>query len=94
VGQSKPRKVDPRTPGEIEDWFVSYLAEALQTAPENIDVAAPFETFGLDSPTAIGMTGHLEDWLGLTIDPTVVYDYPTIEALAKHLAELTKPARP
>jgi len=36
----------------------------------------------------------LEDWLGLTIDPTVVYDYPTIEALAKHLAELTKPARP
>ncbi len=33
------------------------------------------------------MTGDLEDWLGCELDPTLLYDYPTIDALAWHLAE-------
>ena len=28
---------------------------------------------------------QLEKWLGYKISPTILYDYPTIEALAKHL---------
>jgi acyl carrier protein len=35
---------------------------------------------------AIGLTGDLEDWLGTRLDPTLLYDYPTVAALAKHLA--------
>jgi acyl carrier protein len=33
------------------------------------------------------MSGDLEDWVGRKIDPTLLYDYPTIETLAQHLAE-------
>jgi acyl carrier protein len=33
------------------------------------------------------MTGDLEDWVERKIDPTLLYDYPTIEALSQHLAE-------
>jgi len=46
----------------------------------------PFDDFALDSATAIGMTGELEDWLGKPVDPTLVYDYPTIEQFSKCLA--------
>jgi acyl carrier protein len=33
------------------------------------------------------MTGELENWLGYSIDPTLIYDYPTIESFAQHLTE-------
>lgn len=84
------RVVDPpkeRTAGEIQHWFVTYLAKLLGTAPEAIDVTVPFENFALDSVSAVGMTGDLEDWLGHMIDPTMVFDYPTIELVSRYLAE-------
>ena len=71
---------------EIQDWMVAYLAQQMQVPADSIDISAPFESLALDSATAIGMTGDLEQWLGRTIDPTVVYDYPTIEEIAEYLA--------
>lgn len=89
-GSSAPgpdRLAPRRTAGEIQHWIVTYLARQLQVDAGKIDVSLPFYQFSLDSATAIGMTGELEDWLGHRIDPTVVYDYPTIEALARYLAD-------
>lgn len=77
----------PRTVAEIQDWFVETLSRLTHAPPEQIDVTVPFENFALDSVTAVGLTGELEEWLGRNVDPMAVYDYPTIEALAKHLAE-------
>ncbi|NEO37002.1 MAG: acyl carrier protein [Moorea sp. SIOASIH] len=74
------------TVSEIQDWLVSYLAELLEIAPNKVDVKKPFERYGLDSSTAIGLTGELEQWLGYEIEPTLLFDYPTIEAVAQHLA--------
>jgi acyl carrier protein len=71
---------------EIQDWIVTYLARQMQVPADTIDISAPFDSLALDSATAIGMTGDLEQWLGRTIDPTVVYDYPTIEEIAEYLA--------
>jgi acyl-CoA synthetase (AMP-forming)/AMP-acid ligase II len=42
--------------------------------------------YGLDSSAAVGLTGDLEDWLETEIDPTLLYDYPTVEAIVKHLS--------
>jgi acyl carrier protein len=75
---------------EIQAWMVSYLAELLAIEPDEIDVAIPFDRYGLDSSVAVGLTGDLEDWLDRKLDPTLLYDYPTIEALSQHLAEELK----
>lgn len=88
-GGTPKRVVRPRSAGEIQDWMVSYLARILQRPAEEIDVSAPFEQFAIDSAQAIGMTGDLDEWLAIRIDPMVVYDYPTIESLAEHLAGRT-----
>lgn len=77
----------PPTAVEIQAWIVSYLAELLEIEPDEVNVTIPFDRYGLDSSAAVGMTGDLEDWVGRKIDPTLLYDYPTIEALAHHLAE-------
>ncbi len=73
------------TEREIQDWIVSHLAELLEIDPDEIDVTIPFDRYGLDSSEAIGMTGELEDWLGQELHPTLLYDYPTIEKLAKYV---------
>lgn len=75
---------------EIQAWIVSYLAELLEIDPEEVNVTIPFDRYGLDSSVAIGLTGDLEDWLSRKLDPTLLYDYPTIESLAHHLAEELK----
>jgi acyl carrier protein len=71
---------------EIQDWIVGYLARQMQIPADSIDISAPFDSLALDSATAIGMTGDLEQWLGRPIDPTIVYDYPTIEEISEHLS--------
>jgi len=75
-----------KTADEIQEWIVEYLAKVLERSPDGIDVTVPFDDFALDSATAIGMTGELEDWLGKSVDPTLVYDYPTVEQFSKCLA--------
>jgi acyl carrier protein len=78
------------TAAQIEAWIVSYLAELLEVDSGEIDVTIPFDRYGLDSSVAVGLTGDLEDWLGTEVDPTLLYDYPTIEALVKHLSSELK----
>lgn len=72
---------------EIQNWIVAYLAELMEIDSYEIEIGIPFDRYGLDSSIAVGMTGDLEDWLERELDPTLLYDYPTIEALAQHLAE-------
>lgn len=79
--KNKVREVD-----EIEAWIVSYLANLLNIDPDKIDNSIPFDRYGLDSAGAVGMSGDLEGWLGSEFEPTLLYDYPTIEALAEYLA--------
>ncbi len=74
-----------RSADEVQQWLVEYLANYCQLSPDDIDVTLPFEDFAIDSATAIGMTGDLESWLGRTVDPTLLYDFPTIEKLSKCL---------
>lgn len=76
----------------LADWLAGYIAKHLGVAADAIDAQASFESFALDSAVAIEMTGDLERLLGRSVDPMLVYDYPTIEKLADHLASRPSPA--
>lgn len=71
---------------DVGDWIIDYIASHLGVPATSIDPAASFDSFALDSAIAIEMTGDLERLLGKAVDPMLVYDYPTIEKLAGHLA--------
>jgi acyl carrier protein len=76
----------PRSAAEIARWMQERLAPLLRCEPDAVDPRARFETLGLDSATAVRVTLDLEDWLGTTVDPALLYDYPTIESLAEAIA--------
>ncbi|NJR59423.1 MAG: acyl carrier protein [Cyanobacteria bacterium CRU_2_1] len=81
---------EPKTAAEIQVWLISYLAELLEISPDEVDATISLHRYGLDSAVTVGLTGDLEDWLGRELDPTLLYDYPTIDALVQHLAEKSK----
>ena len=85
-GDNKERKRALSTE-DIQAWLVAQLSEELHLEPEQIDVREPFAAYGLDSLRAVSISGDLGDWLGLRLPSTLAWDYPTIEALARHLAE-------
>lgn len=80
----------PPTQIEIQNWIVNYIAELLEVKPDMIDITVSFDRYGLDSAVAYEMAGDLETWLQQELDPTLIYNYPTIETLTNQLVEELK----
>ena len=72
---------------EIETWLARVVAGKLEVSLRQIDVRQPFARYGLDSVATVSLAGELEQWLDRRLSPTLAYDYPSIELLARHLAE-------
>lgn len=72
---------------KLQNWFVTRLAELLEVDPDEVEVDIPFDRYGLDSSAAIGLTGELSELLEIEIEPTLLYDYPTVEALTNYLSK-------
>jgi acyl transferase domain-containing protein/acyl-CoA synthetase (AMP-forming)/AMP-acid ligase II/acyl carrier protein len=78
----------PTGPGadEIRTWLVERIARKLHVPAGTLDPREPLARYGLDSLTAVQLAGELEQWLGRPLSPVLVYDHPTVEALAQFLA--------
>jgi acyl carrier protein len=64
------------------------LARELRIPAESIEPEADLFSYGLDSLTAITLLGEIEDWLGMELDPAMIWDHPSIGALSSHIAGL------
>lgn len=73
------------TETEIQEWFKARLIELLEIDPDEIDVKLPFDSYNVDSNMAVSLTSDLEDWLGTDLEPTVLYEYPSIEKISRYL---------
>ena len=69
----------------IEAWLVARIASELGLAEDDIDREEVFASFGLDSLKAVALAGELETMLGRRLPPTLLWDYPSIRKLARHL---------
>ncbi len=81
----------------ILDWLLARLSAGLGLDKAALDIHEPLSRYGLASRDAVRLVGELEDWLGRRLSPVLVYQYPTIAALAHYLAgsavSLEAPAR-
>ncbi|MCI0729577.1 MAG: SDR family NAD(P)-dependent oxidoreductase [Chloroflexi bacterium] len=84
--QAKRDRSLPIEKGEVGAWMVSYFAGRLGCDKSEIDISRPFVQYGLASIEGISLVRKLEEWLGLSLSPTLAWEYPSIELLARHLA--------
>jgi len=70
----------------IERWLIDKIATLTGQPASSIDPDRPVEIYGLTSVMAVGMSADLEDWLGIEVEATIVWDYPTLAGMAAHLA--------
>lgn len=71
-------------------WISGLVAQARQLSPEEIDPNKPFVELGLDSMSAVSLSGDLEMMLGVDLPPTLLWEYPTINALVSYVWPLWK----
>lgn len=79
---------------DLRSWLRARVAHYVQLDAADIDITAALTTYGLDSVYALTLCGDIEDHLGLVLEPTVAWDHPTIDALARHVEETLAQASP
>jgi acyl carrier protein len=72
----------------IQGWSVEYLSKLLKLPAERIDPKGDFDSFGLDSSSAVAYIMSLEEWLEIELVPELLFDFTTIVSLAEHLVTL------
>ena len=74
----------------VRDWLVARIAAQAGIAPDRLSVSDPFSRYGLDSQRAVILSGELQDWLGRPLPATIAYDFPSIDAMARHLGSTVR----
>jgi len=70
---------------ELETWFLSEIAAHSERPISELDPEQPFAALGLDSTVIISLTGEMEDKWGVELDPTLVFEYPSVSRLLSYL---------
>ena len=70
---------------ELADWLTTKVAGYLNVAPNTIDIDTPLADCGIDSIMAMTLCADLECERGLAVDTSIVWDHPTIDAIANYL---------
>ncbi len=70
---------------EISTWIRNRIAKDVHKNPSEVDPEAGFDQLGIDSLALLGVLGDLAAELDIEIETSVLFDHPTITALAKHL---------
>jgi acyl carrier protein len=87
-----PSVIPDSTTSTLTSWLADRVALYLRKDPHEIDPTVPLAAYGLDSVVALSLCGDIEEEYDLVLDVTIAWDYPTLEALADHLADFVEGA--
>jgi acyl carrier protein len=79
-----------RNDTELEGWLLDKVAAYVRQPRGSIRPDTPLTEYGLDSVYALTLVGDIEDHLGLSLDPTVMWDFPTVHALTAELIRVKR----
>jgi acyl-CoA synthetase (AMP-forming)/AMP-acid ligase II/acyl carrier protein len=71
---------------EIRAWIAAFLSLRLGVAANSLGDGEALQDVGLDSMGAVELAYALEDWLRVPVEPTIVWQAPTVGELAGLLA--------
>jgi acyl carrier protein len=69
----------------IQRWLTTRLGSYLAVPETTIDPSLPLAEMGVDSVHAISLVGDVEAHFDIDVDPTLVFDYPTVSHIAEFI---------
>ncbi|NAS20980.1 SDR family NAD(P)-dependent oxidoreductase [Herbidospora sp. NEAU-GS84] len=95
LAESLARLTPDDARARLVDVVRAHVAAVLaHGAASSIGVDRAFSELGFDSLTAVELRNRLTTETGLRLSPTLIFDHPTVEALADHLFHILAPAAP
>jgi acyl carrier protein len=79
---------------DIRDWLRTQVASYVDLPPEEIAFDVPLAAYGVDSVYALTVIGDIEEYLQVVLDPELIWEHPTIEALATVLRMIVPQTSP
>jgi acyl carrier protein len=77
--------VKPHDLHDLREMLRHMLARELRLPSHSIETDKPLTQYGLDSIAALTIAGDLEEALSMELPSALLWDCPTIDALARHL---------
>ena len=68
-------------------WLVSAVAKAAGLDPLTVDPHRPIAEFGLGSRQLVALGADLSEWIGRPLEPSLLFNHPTIAAIGNALFE-------
>jgi acyl carrier protein len=66
-------------------WLTARLASYLEVPAAAIDPMVPLADMGVDSVHAVSLVGDVEAHFDIDVDPTMIFDYPTLAHIADYI---------
>lgn len=82
---ANPAESQVATAGGVREWLIGWVAGKLGVAEAEVGGNTPFQRFGLDSVAVTELVGALYDERGMTVPSALLWEYPTIDALATQI---------
>jgi polyketide synthase PksN len=74
-------------PFDAQEFLRKLIAQRLDAPLESIDVSVGYYELGLTSVHLLELVGDMERRLGVTLSPTLLFEYATIADLAEHIVQ-------
>jgi acyl carrier protein len=84
--------LDARSQPVVEAWLAQWLADEMGLQAAVLEPGKSFLSYGMNSVDAIRLVGDIEERLGFRLPPTLVWDYPSPDALACFVVEKAREA--
>ena len=70
----------------ILGWLTTQLASYLEVSATAVNPMVPLAEMGVDSVHAISLVGDIEMHFDIDVDPTLIFDYPTLARIAEFIS--------
>jgi len=78
----------------IRDKLKTLVAKEAQLPDDDIEDDVNLGEYGVDSQAAVALIGEMEELYDIELSPTLVFEHPTLDALADAIGQSLADGRP
>ncbi|MFI0733787.1 SDR family NAD(P)-dependent oxidoreductase [Streptomyces sp. NPDC021225] len=86
------RNFTAASPEAVQAWLAQAVADRTGLDPLRVEADRPIAEFGLGSRDLVALTVGLSERIGRELDPSLLYDHPTISSITEALSGGKSPA--